>query len=108
MKQWIRVALLGLLIILLYLEGMSPVILALFALVFGVLLLFRDKIWNTLHKAVGEIHFMKGQAQWIRYAAVLVLFIAAYYVLKFILFFLLKLAGFDLQQELLNTMNANR
>jgi hypothetical protein len=106
MKQWLRAALLALLIIVLYIEGMAPHILLLFALVFGLLLLFRDKIWNGLHKAVGEIHFMKGQAQWMRYAVALILFIAAFYMLKFILFFLLKLAGYDLEMELLNTMNA--
>jgi hypothetical protein len=105
MNQWLRVALLGLLVLILYVEGMAPTILALFALVFGLLLLFRDKIWNGLHKAVGEIHFMSGQPAWIRYAAVLLLFVAAYYILKFIIFFLLKLAGYDLQQELINTMN---
>jgi hypothetical protein len=107
MKQWIRVGLLGLMLLALYVGGMSPTILILFAVLFGILLLTRDKIWNGLHKAVGEIHFMKGQAPWMRYAVALILFIAAFYVLKFVIFFLLKLAGFDLQQELINTMNTS-
>jgi hypothetical protein len=105
MNQWLRAALLGLLVLVLYMEGMAPHILLLFALVFGALLLFRDKIWNALHTTVNGIHFMSGWPGWTRWVTVLVIFIAAYYALKFILFFLLKLAGFDLQQELLNTMN---
>ena len=78
MRQWLRAALLGLLILVLYIEGISLQILLLFALVFGVLLLFRDKIWNATHKAVGKIHFMNGQPAWVKWVVVLILFIAAY------------------------------
>ncbi|MDD5095929.1 MAG: hypothetical protein PHY95_00225 [Candidatus ainarchaeum sp.] len=107
MKQWLRAALIGLMLFALYVGGMPPTILLLFALIFGALLLFKDKIWSAMHNAVNGVHFMKGRPDWMRYVAVLILFMVAYYVLKLIIFSVLKVAGYDLQQELINAMGTH-
>ncbi len=104
---FLRLALVVLLLAMLYFGGASVYLLIFLGAFFLVFVLFREKLWAASEKLLHEkLPFMKGWPGWARWALVFVVFLAAYYALKFVVYSALALMGFDVQGEMLRALNA--
>ncbi|MBI5035916.1 hypothetical protein HZC09_01100 [Candidatus Micrarchaeota archaeon] len=99
-RFWFRAAVFALLLVLLYSHGAPLPLLAFLAVFLGALLLARERLWRKINKKIGEVNFMKDRPEWQRWLLVMALFVFAYLVLRYALFFVLKLFGFDFQAEI--------
>jgi hypothetical protein len=86
----LRLSLVAFLLGVLYFQGASLFLIGFLALFFAVVFLLRGKNWP-------------GFARW---AVVFLIFLAAYYVFKFIVYALLSSVGFDVQGEMARALNS--
>ena len=103
----LRLGLIIFLLAVLYLQGASIFLLGFLAVFFGIVLLFRDRLWKAVGKFFEEkLPFTKKWPGWAKWALVFLGFLGIYYVLKFILYSALASLGFDVQGEMMKTLNA--
>jgi hypothetical protein len=101
-----RLGLILFLLIFLYLQGASLFLLGFLALLFGTVLLFRERAYKGIEKLIDEkMPFTKKWPGWAKWALVFFGFLAIYYVLKLILYSVLAGFGFDVQGELGKALN---
>ena len=97
----------GILLLLLLTQGVPPIFVAFLGILFAAIFLFKDYLWKRIEKFLDAKNVPK-EPKWLRWLIMFVVFFAAYYIVKFVLFYLLGLAGFDLQAELIKSMNVTQ
>ena len=103
----LRLSLVVFLLAVLYFQGASLYLIGFLALFFAVVFLLRGRFWKKSEDFVGEkLPFTKGWPGWARWGIVFLLFLAAYYVFKLVLYSLLASLGFDVQGEMARALNA--
>ncbi|MCR4369005.1 MAG: hypothetical protein NUV67_03820 [archaeon] len=101
-KFWLRAILMALLLFSFYQAGVGWEALAILGLLFAALLLLREKIWKGTQRAMEKyLPFTKNWPNWAEKAAIIIAFIAFYFVLKTVLYFILGLFGIDIEQIIL-------
>ncbi|MBU0586412.1 hypothetical protein KJ780_02795 [Candidatus Micrarchaeota archaeon] len=105
-KLLLRLLLVFLLLIMLYSIGMPINYLILLGILFLLVVLLREHIYEKIDKILIRIFpFISKWPQWIRALLVLLLFILAYALLKQLIFELLKIMGMDIQQSMVDSIN---
>lgn len=108
MDNKFRIAFTGLLLLLLLTQGVPLPVVAFLGLLFAAIFLFKDRLWKKIDKFFDSQKAIPKEPKWLRGLIVFAVFTIAYYAVKFVAFYLLGLAGFDLQAELTNSMNATQ
>jgi|GEM_PF-1529631 len=103
----IRIVFIILLLGLLLSQGVPPVFVAFLGIMFAAIFLFKDYLWKRIEKFLDERNVPK-EPKWLRWLIVFLVFFAAYYAIKLVLFYLLGAAGFDFQAELVKSMNVTQ
>lgn len=102
-----RIAFTGLLLLLLLSQGVPLEVVIFLGIVFVTIFLFKDALWKRIDKYLDAKNVPK-EPKWLRWLIVFAVFMAAYYAVKFVAFYLLGLAGFDVQAELAKSMNVTQ
>jgi len=103
----IRIAFSALLLVFLLTQGIPPIFVAFLGILFAAIFFFKDYLWKRIEKFLDAKNVPK-EPKWLRWLIVFAVFMLAYYIVKFVLFYLLGLAGFDVQAELIKSMNVTQ
>jgi len=91
----------------LYLNGTSFEVLAILGIFFIALIFLRGKIWKLAeHILEKHLPFTKKWPDWAEKVFLVLVFILLYIILKNVIFFILGLAGIDIEQILLDSFTA--
>ena len=98
---------LAIIVLLYYLKDALPLpLLAITAALLLAMLSARDALYRKVDSLIArKLPFASKLPQWARWLLVLLAFLAAYVLLKQLLFALLKLFGIDVQAQLLQALN---
>lgn len=101
-----RLAFCGLLLLAMFLAGVPPAVIALFAALMAFSLVLRSRIQREIESQVERCApFTKDWPSWARWALVFVLVVIAYYAVKLVAFYFLGLAGIDISGQMLEAFN---
>jgi hypothetical protein len=90
----------------LYSLGVPLMYIAILGIIYAAAIFLREHIYKKIDDfLIGKFPSIAGWPKWGRALLAIVVFIAAYAILKQVLFELLKIAGIDVQQALLEGMN---
>lgn len=107
LRFWSRLVIVPIFLILFWQLGMPFDALVVLGAIMLVLVLMRGKMWKAADNAVERcLPFTKKWPEWGRKAAVIVVFIIALSLLKQVLYFLLSLAGIDIQKMMMDAVNS--
>ncbi|MFA5246809.1 MAG: hypothetical protein WC408_02875 [Candidatus Micrarchaeia archaeon] len=104
----IRIAFATIVLLFLYTQGVSLSLVVILGLMLAAILLFKDKLWKKIDEIFDSQKAIPKEPKWLRWAIVFAAFMLAYYFVKFAAFYLLGLAGFDVQAELIKSMNVTQ
>jgi len=103
----IRIAFSALILLFLVTQGVPPIFVAFLGILFATIFVFKDYLWKRIEKFLDSKNVPK-EPKWLRWIIVFAIFFIAYYAVKLVLFYLLGAAGFDLQTELVKSMNVTQ
>ena len=92
----------------LYLLGVPLLVVALLGVLYVVGTAFKDRLWKKIDKFFDSQKAIPKEPGWLRWAIVFAVVLLAYYAIKLIIYYILGLAGFDVEGEMLRAMNATR
>ena len=105
-KVYLQVVLLIILIYIYYRLGFSVSTIVLILLVLLLLRLFKGKLYKRLDDfLIDKLPFLSKQKQWVRKCIVIIVFILLYFILKQVIFLILKQFGIDIQQMIMDKIN---
>lgn len=105
-KKYLRILMVAWFLYFFYSVGLPLSYVVFFGVLFILVLAFRGKAYERIDKfLVKTFPKVGGLPEWARKVLVIVVFIVAYAVVKQILFELLAMAGFDVQQAMMESIN---
>ncbi|MFH1224257.1 MAG: hypothetical protein V1676_00455 [Candidatus Diapherotrites archaeon] len=105
LRFWFRLAMIPLFLILFWQLGLPFEALVVLGAIMLVLVLMRGKMWRAADRAVERwLPFTKKWPDWGRKVVVVLVFIVALALLKQIVYFLLSLAGIDVQRIMIDAV----
>jgi hypothetical protein len=105
-KLYLQVVLLIIAIYIYYRLGFSLYDIILIVIILLLLKLFKGKLYKRLDKIlIDKLPFLSKQKQGVRKLIVVIVFILLYFILKQIIFLILKQFGIDIQQMIMNKIN---
>ncbi|MFA6329657.1 MAG: hypothetical protein WCX64_03160 [Candidatus Micrarchaeia archaeon] len=104
----LRIAFTGLLLLLLLTLGVPLEAVAFLGLLFAAIILLKDRLWKRIDRFLDSQKIVPKEPKWLRGIIVFAAFLVAYYVVKFVIFYILAAAGFDVQAELIKSMNVTQ
>lgn len=104
-----RLAMVLLLLYAFYVAGLPLESIAILGVLFIILILLRGKIWKKSEQAMEKyLPFTKTWPGWAHKILLFVIFILCYMVIRYVMYFVLGLAGIDIQEIILQGMDFNK
>ena len=105
----VRIALVLLLALSFLQTGLAIEIVAILTIIMLLTLFFRDKAYAKIDKLMEDkLPFTRKLHPWARKALLIIIFIIALIIIKQVIYFLLALAGFDVQKAMMAALNATK
>jgi hypothetical protein len=105
-KFYLEIVLFIIAIYVYYKLGFPLYIIVLIVIIILLLRLFRGRLYKRLDNfLIDKLPFLSKQKQWVRKLIAIIVFILLYFILKQIIFLILKQFGIDIQQMIMNKIN---
>jgi chromate transport protein ChrA len=104
----IRIAFATIVLFFLYTQGVPLTVVVFLGLMFAAILLLKDRLWKKIDGLFDSQKAIPKEPKWLRWIIVFAAFMLAYYAVKLVAFYILGLAGFDVQAELIKSMNVTQ
>lgn len=107
-KKYFRVALVALLLYSFYVAGFPILYIPLMGIIFILLIFLRGTFYRKIDEfLIKRLPFVAGWPSWVKKLLIIAIFILIYALFKQILFLSLKIVGIDIEQMILEGVNAS-
>lgn len=103
---WFQIIYAIVILILFYSIGLSIYFLMIVAVLFTLIILLKGKLYNKIKDFVDKkFPAISRLPSWLQKLIIILFFISIYILIKQIVFFILKIAGFDIQKIMMDSIN---